>query len=59
MSLTDENESTIISHTKKLISTQDEKKLMGLYSYYNEYNLQDELERFREKITAKYGDGII
>jgi hypothetical protein len=21
-----------------------------------EYNLQDELERFREKITAKYGD---
>jgi hypothetical protein len=24
-----------------------------------EYNLQDELERFREKITAKYGDGII
>jgi|688.fasta_scaffold04704_8 hypothetical protein len=42
MSLTDENESTIISHTKKLISTQDEKKLMGLYSYYNEYNLQDE-----------------
>jgi hypothetical protein len=24
-----------------------------------EYNLQDELERFREKIIAKYGDGII
>lgn len=25
----------------------------------SEYNLQDELERFREKIIAKYGDGII
>ena len=24
-----------------------------------ECNLQDELERFREKIIAKYGDGII
>ena len=42
MSMPDEKESTIISDKKKLISTQDEKKLMGLYSYYNEYNLQDE-----------------
>jgi hypothetical protein len=25
----------------------------------SEYNLQDELQRFREKITAKYGGGVI
>ena len=42
MSMPDEKESTIISDTKKLISDQDEKKLMKLYSYYNEYSLQDE-----------------
>ena len=33
MSMPDEKKLTIISNTKKLISTQDEKKLMGLYSY--------------------------
>jgi len=42
MSMPDEKKLTIISNTKKLISTQDEKKLMGLYSYYNEYSLQSE-----------------
>jgi hypothetical protein len=42
MSIPDEKEPTIISDTKKLITTQDEKKLMELYSYYNEYSLQDE-----------------
>ena len=42
MTTPDEMEPAIIADIKELFTTQDEKKLMKIYSYYNEYSLQCE-----------------
>ena len=42
MTTPDEIKITIMSNKKEVFTTQDEKKQMKMYSYYNEYSLQCE-----------------